>query len=99
MSAKDKKQHLKQIQEKSNGHKRFPDQKHVMYNPQGVWFYLKQLQDKGELMQPSMDPDTKNLQNDEIIAFLVKHAAGEAILTNIFLHHPGCNTNPLILTC
>ena len=93
LSAKDKKQHLKQIQEKSNGHKRFPDQKNVMYNPQGVWFYLKQLQDKGELMQPSMDPDIMNLQNDEIIAFLVKHAAGEAILTDIFLHHSGCITN------
>jgi hypothetical protein len=63
------------ITEKCNGHRRSAAQKEGLYNPQGVWYYLKQLQDKGKEMVPRMDPNVVQPSKDEIAAFLVKHAA------------------------
>ena len=68
--------HMESIRNKCNGYRRSSSQVESLYNPQGVWFYLKQLQDKGNRMVPRMDPNIVQPARDELAAFLVKHAIG-----------------------
>lgn len=68
--------HLEAIRNKCNGYRRSSAQTHGMYNPQGVWFCLKQLRDQGDLLTMRLDPNIVQPAKDEFAAFLVKHASG-----------------------
>lgn len=76
MGPEERAKHLASIRCKCNGYRRSSSQVEGLYNSQGVWFYLKQLQDKGNRMVPRMDPNIVQPARDEVVAFLVKHAAG-----------------------
>lgn len=72
--------HLESMRSKCNGYRRSSSQVEGMYNPQGVWYYLKQLRDKGDQMVPRMDPNIVQPARDEVAAFMVEHAACEFTL-------------------
>lgn len=55
-----------------------------MFNTQGVWHYVMELEDKGKDMVPKMDANVVQPARDEIAAFLVRHAAGT--LTSAYQH-------------
>lgn len=80
MAPKDCDTHLESIKCTCISYRRSSTQAHNLYNPQGVWYYLKQLQDKGNQMVPRMDPNIVPSGRDEVVAFLVRHAAGEFTL-------------------
>jgi hypothetical protein len=74
MTSEERAKHLESIKSKSNEYRRSSAQAEGLYNPQGVWYYLEQLEDKGSQMIPRMDP---HIMNDELATFLVKNAAGK----------------------
>lgn len=74
MTSEERVKHLESIKSKSNEYRRSSAQAEGLYNPQGVWYYLEQLEDKGSQMIPRMDP---HIMNDEVATFLVKNAAGK----------------------
>jgi hypothetical protein len=76
MGPEERAKHLASIRCTCIGYRRSSSQVEALYNPQGVWFYLKQLQDKGDRMVPRMDPNIVQPVRDEVVAFLVKQAAG-----------------------
>lgn len=81
MATEDRDKHLECIKAKCNGYRRSSAQVEGLYNPQGVWYYMEQLQDRGAQMIPRMDPNIVQPARDEVAAFLVKHAAGEFTAT------------------
>jgi hypothetical protein len=73
-------QHLEAIKNTSSGFRRSPYQAEALYSPQGVWNYLEQLHHKGDQMVPRTEPSLLPSEAD-VVAFLVKHAAGEVAHT------------------
>lgn len=84
MTVEESRKHLESIKAKCNGYRRSSTQVEGLYNPQGVWYYMEQLRDKGDQMVPRMDPNIVQPARDEVAAFLVKHAAGESTQTELF---------------
>lgn len=81
MNDADRGHHLNMIQLTCNGYRRSSHQEEAMYNPQGVWYYLDELKDKGENMVASLDPNIVPSARDEIAAFLVQQAIGILVLS------------------
>lgn len=76
LSPEDRAEHLKNVKATCNAHRRSPAQVEGLLNTQGVWHYMRELDDKGEEVVPEMDPNVVQPARDEIAAFLVQHAAG-----------------------
>lgn len=76
MDPNERAKHLAAIHCTCNGYRRSSSQVEALYNPQGVWFYLDQLEDMGDRMVPRIDPNVLPPVPDEVVAFLVRHAAG-----------------------
>jgi hypothetical protein len=74
--AEERAKHLAAIQRTCNGYRRLSSQVDALYNPQGVWFYLDQLESNGDQMVPRIDPNVLPPADDEVADFLVRHAAG-----------------------
>lgn len=81
MDPEQRAKHLASIRSKCNGYRRSSSQVEGLYNSQGVWFYLDQLEDMGDQMVPRLDPNIVQPASDEMAAFLVKHNAGAFTLT------------------
>lgn len=68
--------HLAWIQSTWNGYCRSSFHVDGLYNPQGVWHCLQQLQNWDNRDMTRVDPTFVPPERDEMAAFLVKHAAG-----------------------
>lgn len=77
MDPEERGMHLASIRNTCNVYRLSSSQEEGLYNAQGVWYYMKQLRNKGDQMVPRMDPNIVQPASDEVAAFLVKHAAGE----------------------
>lgn len=71
--------HLESIKSTSNEYRRSSAQSDGLYNPQGVWYYLTQLEAMGSQMVPRLDPNIVQPLRDEVATFLVTHAASKLI--------------------
>jgi hypothetical protein len=76
MDPEERAKHLAAIHRTCNGYRRSSSQVDALYNPQGVWFYLGQLESHGDQMVPRIDPNVLPPADDEVADFLVRHAAG-----------------------
>eukprot|EP01033_Poteriospumella_lacustris_P011602 gene11602-8270_t len=83
MGPEERAKHLASIRCTCIGYRRSSSQAEALYNPQGVWFYLKQLQDKGDRKVPRMNPNIVQPVRDEVVAFLVKQAAAPQALLSM----------------
>eukprot|EP01033_Poteriospumella_lacustris_P016296 gene16296-11652_t len=75
MDPNERAKHLAAIHRTCNGYRRSSSQVEALYNPQGVWFYLDQRQNHGDQMVPHIDPNVLPPVPDEVVDFLVRHAA------------------------
>eukprot|EP01033_Poteriospumella_lacustris_P012747 gene12747-9114_t len=66
--------HLAAIHRTCNGYRRSSSQVNALYNPQGVWFYLNQLESHGDQMVPRIDSNVLPPAHDEVVDFLMRHA-------------------------